>query len=448
MKKYLTLLAGAMFLTACYNDAEDIAGKDGYQPSTDAIAFEINGDGVENATRASGAIYSDEVLATSSISVFASYTGKLRYENTTVKQDFMWNQKVTGTGTAPDITWTYNPVKYWPNGLADTPEYLSFFAYAPYKAKEELVDDGKGGIIDISANDITGDPWINYRLAKYPWPKDETGADKTPDQVDLLYGTKYTPAAGSNPEKWESWTNVSKFKTDGTINTGVAGIETGSIGKVQFTMKHALASIGNEITIKLTDGSTNPSDNLAALIANYSKIVIYGIKIEYKNLTTKARLILNSADGSANWKEVISGELTTNRTYLNMFASAMEFDGSSPTAVHIPYLNAAAAVDGVPAAASTEGDGLFYIPMQIAGTEKAKATVTLYYRVNILADNSYIPAAPDFAEASATFELPIDNMAGKKQGLALTLTQDYDLMHEVWTLGGTALEPSYSRELK
>jgi hypothetical protein len=436
-----------MFLTACYNDAEDIAGKDGYQPSTDAIAFEFNGDEVENATRASGAIYSDDVLATSSISVFASYTGKLRYENTTVKQDFMWNQKVTGTGTAPDITWTYNPVKYWPNGLADTPEYLSFFAYAPYEANPS----NDKCITDISDNDLTGDPWVNYRLGKYPWPKDETGADKTPDQVDLLYGTKYTPASGTNPEKWESWTNVSKFKTDGTINTGVAGLED----KVKFTMKHALACIGNEITIKLTDGSTNPSDNLAALIADYSKIVIYGIKIEYKNLTTKARLVLNSADGSANWKEVISGELTTTRTYLNMFdaANVRTFTGKETTAEaktqHIPYLNGpATATSTAPTDASTQGDGLFYIPMQIAGTEKAKATVTLYYRVNILADDSYIPAAPDYAEASATFELPINDMAGKKQGLALTLTQDYDLMHLVYTLGGTATEPSYSRLTK
>ena len=461
MKKYLTLLAGAMFLTACSNDAEDIAGNNGYQPSTDAIAFEINGDGVENATRASGAIYSDDVLATSSISVFASYTGKLRYENTTVKQDFMWNQKVTGTGTAPDITWTYNPVKYWPNGLADTPEYLSFFAYAPYKAKEELVDDGRGGIIDISANDITGDPWINYRIASKPWDVwDYTDADpanwnKTEDanQVDLLYGTKYTPASGANPEKWESWTNVSKYKDDGTINTDVAGIETGSIGKVKFTMKHALASIGNAITIR-TSGELN------GLIKNYSEIIVEGIKIEYKNLTNKARLILNSADGSANWKEVISGELTTTRTYLNMFkpANQLTFDGTPSTDLsiapnsdpkHIHYLNAAAAADGVPAAESIEGDGLFYIPLQIAGQPKATATVTLYYRVHILGPDIYKPAigtAP--AEAtSKTFELD-NNLEGKMQGIALTLGKDYDLLHEVWTLGGTATEPSYSRELK
>ena len=127
MKKYLTLLAGAMFLTACYNDAEDIAGKDGYQPSTNAIAFEVNEDGVENATRASGMVFDDATLQTKAIGVFASYTGKLKYENTTVSPDFMYNQKLAydGTGSA----WTYAPLKYWPNGLAETPEYLSFLAY-------------------------------------------------------------------------------------------------------------------------------------------------------------------------------------------------------------------------------------------------------------------------------------------------------------------------------
>ena len=418
MKKYLTLLAGAMFLTACYNDAEDIAGKDGYQPSTDAIAFEVNEDGVENATRASNAIFNDDALQGKSIGVFASYTGKLTYLNTTVAPDFMYNQKLAYNGSA----WVYAPVKYWPNGLAETPEYLSFFAYAPYEA----APGASKCITDISDKDLTGDPWLNYQLGKYPWPKDATGTDVTADQVDLLYATK------KEGTTYGPWTDISKYKDNGSINIGITD-------KVKFTMKHALASIGNEITIKL-------SNEMKALIENYSIIQIYGIKIEYKNLTTKARLVLNSADGSANWKEIISGELTTTRTYLNMFASAMEFDGSSTTAVHIPYLNGPAT--GAPDAASTEGDGLFYIPLQIAGQPKATATVTLYYRVKIQATSTVIPADPAYSEATATFDLTINDMEGKKQGIALTLGKDYDLMHLVYTLGGTATEPSYSRLTK
>ena len=431
MKKYLTLLAGAMFLTACSNDAEDIAGNNGYQPSTDAIAFEFNGDEVENATRASGAIYNDVALRAENIGVFASYTGKLKYENVTVSPDFMWNQKLTYAGTA----WGYNPVKYWPNGLAQVPEYLSFFAYAPY----EQYPGADKCITDISDNNVTGDPWINYRLASKPWDvwnytdPDPNNWAKTEDanQIDLLFGTR------KNGTSYEPWTDVTNWDNEATPNAKLID------HKVQFTMKHALASIGNKITIK-----TNAELN--GLIKNYSEIIVEGIKIEYKNLTNKARLILNSADGSANWKEIISGELTTTRTYLNMFkpANQLTFDGSSLTAVNIPYLNGP--TTGAPdPSTSTQGDGLFYIPLQIAGQPKATATVTLYYRVHILGPDIYKPAigtAP--AEAiSKAFELD-NNLEGKMQGIALTLGKDYDLMHEVWTLGGTATEPSYSRLTK
>ena len=443
MKKYLTLLAGAMFLTACYNDADDIASKDGYQPSTDAIAFEFNGDEVENATRASGAIYNDVALQAENIGVFASYTGKLKYENVTVSPDFMWNQKLTYAGTA----WGYNPVKYWPNGLAQVPEYLSFFAYAPY---EQYPGTGKC-ITDISDNNVTGDPWINYRLASKPWDVwDFSNSDpnlwaKTEDanQIDLLFGTR------KNGTSYEPWTDVTNWDNEATPTAKLIN------HKVQFTMKHALASIGNKITIR-TSGELN------GLIKNYSEIIVEGIKIEYKNLTNKARLILNSADGSANWKEIISGELTTTRTYLNMFkpANQLTFDGTPSTDTniapnsdpkHIHYLNAVAnyTSEPAPALASIEGDGMFYIPLQIAGTPKATATVTLYYRVHILGANVYKPLMSEApAEATATFELPINDMAGKKQGLALTLGKDYDLMHLVYTLGGTATEPSYSRLTK
>ena len=445
MKKYLTLLAGAMFLTACYNDAEDIAGKDGYQPSTNAIAFEVNEDGVENATRASGMVFDDATLQTKAIGVFASYTGKLKYENTTVSPDFMYNQKLAydGTGSA----WTYAPLKYWPNGLAETPEYLSFLAYAPYEAAP--AEDKC--ITDISDNNLTGDPWINYRLAKNPWDvwdfsnADQTLWAKTADanQIDLLYATKREGDAA--PYTYKPWTDVSKYNDNGTIGIGITD-------KVKFTMKHALACIGNEITIKT-------SAELNGLIKDFSEVIIEGIKIEYKNLTTKARLVLNSADGSANWKEIISGELTTNRTYLNMFKDAdkLTFDGANETPKHIHYLNKVAdySTDPKPNEASTEGDGMFYIPLQVAGTPKATATVTLYYRVHILAlpdtdPNHLKPIATEApAEAKATFDLKMESVApgieGKKQGIALTLGKDYDLMHEVWTLGGTATEPSYSR---
>lgn len=403
-RRYLTLIAGALLLTACSND-EAQTDDSGYKPSSDAIGFDAAYDGTDNAqTRASGDIFNDATLQGKAIGVFASYTGNLKYENTTVSSNFMWNQEVTYNSTDK---WNYTPVKYWPNA-AD--EYVSFFAYAPYEATPGVTKC----ISDISDKNTNGDPWVNYRLATNPWPKDETGTAVTPNQIDLLYGVKNTSGV------YTPWTDVKR---------------PGISDKVNFTFKHALACIGNQITI-----ATN--SELNGLIKDYSKVIIYGIKIEYNNLTTKARLVLNSGNGSPNWKEIISGELTTTRTYLNMFASGMTFDGTSTDAVNIPYLNAAAG-GAAPAAESTEGDGLFYIPMQVS-TEKATATVTLYYRVNILANDSYIPAAPAYAEAKATFDIPINNMEGKKQGIALTLGKDYELLHLVYTLGGTATDPSYS----
>ena len=411
MKKYLIFIAGALLLTACSND-EVQTDDGGYKPSSDAIGFDAAYDGTDDAqTRAYGDIFNDVALQGNAIGVFASYTGDLTYENTTVSPNFMWNQKVSYSSGG----WSYAPLKYWPNTAN---EYVSFFAYAPHEAVPQ--DDGTKCIIDISDNNDKGDPWVNYRLASKPWPKDETGTAVTPNQIDLLYGTKREGTSASYTYK--PWTDVKRQST--TDN-------------VKFTFKHALACIGNQITIAT-------SSELNGLILNYSRVIVYGIKIEYKNLTTKARLVLNSGNGTPNWKEIISGELTTNRTYLNMFAAGMQFDGSSVTAVNIPYLNAAAG-GAAPAAASTEGDGLFYIPIQVAGTEKATATVTLFYRVQILANGSYIPAtSEDPAEAKATFDIPINNMEGKKQGIALTLGKDYELLHLVYTLGGTASEPSYS----
>lgn len=425
MKKYLTMIAGVLLLTACQNDeADDMLT--GYVPSKQAISFDAATESLDNVTRASGAINTDALLQGQSIGVFASYTGKLTYENSTVTPNFMYNQKLSYASAA----WGYNPLKYWPNEESD---YLSFFAYAPYVASP--ADNENGGVIDLSDNYAVGDPWLNFRLAKYPWPKDADGTTAvTPNQVDLLYGVnKDATSANEGP-----WTNVTNWKTATAKDINY---------KVKFTMKHALASIGNAITIK-----TSPELN--ALIKSYSEVIVYAIKIEYKNLTNKARLVLNPGISGtttyANWKELVSGELTTNRTYYNIFGTGneMTFTGSSTDAVNIPYLSGT--TTGTPAGTPndiTEGDGLFYIPLQIQGTEKATAKVTLYYRVRILASGTYLPALTDpYAEASSTFDLEMNNIEGKAQGIALTLGKDYDLMHEVWLLGGTATEPSYVRK--
>ena len=46
--------------------------------------------------------------------VFACYTGLHRYGDVDAQPDFMYNQKVESNNSG--TTWTYSPLKYWPNG--------------------------------------------------------------------------------------------------------------------------------------------------------------------------------------------------------------------------------------------------------------------------------------------------------------------------------------------
>lgn len=115
MPKYLLILSLLLPLaTGCEREAgDDTAGQ---QP----VVFTAHTGG-EDATRAG--VIDDSNL--SSMGVFACYTGQSSWSESTSKSNFMYNQPVNKTGD----TWTYTPVKYWPNTEGDK---LSFFAYAPY----------------------------------------------------------------------------------------------------------------------------------------------------------------------------------------------------------------------------------------------------------------------------------------------------------------------------
>ena len=381
MKRFLILMTAATLVAACSNDADEV--ESGYVPSNNAIAFDANTDD-ELTTRASGEINDNTTLQATSIGVFGSYTGALKYENTTVSPDFMYNEKVTYESGK----WTYRPVKYWPN---DSREYVSFFAYAPYV---ENPQSNTEGIIDMSKLYDLGDPWVNYRIAENPW-------STTSPQVDLLYGQQELTEGGN--KTYTPW--LDQQKPDDPVND-----------KLTFTFRHALACIGDEITIKC-------SNELATLITGYATVKITNVTINYQNLTTKGRLVLNSI-GSANWKEIISGEITTTRTYTkDLTANPITFDETNYTTVQT----------------ISTGDGLFYIPLRIAGTETAKAEVTLTYTVTNNAGSDHT------GTGTTSFDLNM-SMEGQKQGIALQLTENFDLQHLVYVIGTGANNPSYSKK--
>ena len=391
MKKYLTLIAAATLMAACSNETEVPADN---QPGQ-AIAVTVD---QECLTRATGEISTPSKLAQTGFGLFGCYTGRQTYENTSVSADFMYNQKVTSDDEG--VNWVYNPLKYWPNSTdvqtgEKYTEYVSFFAYAPYEATPK--DDGRC-IFGMSDKYEMGDPWVNYRLSEDPW-------GETNPQVDLMYGIKYKRVRGH-----ELGDDLFYDQTKPDIND-----------KMKFYFEHALSCIGDKITIQLSkelDEYIHGDETSAT--GKYADIIVSDINIEYENLTTKARLVLNSPSGP-NWKEIISGELTTTRTL---------------------KLSPMAELTAEPKEVST-GQGLFYIPLLVKGCEPAKAVITVSYTVRNNNGTMYS------GKTSTSFFLSMLT-DGEKEGIALILGKDLDLLHLTYPIDGTkrATEPSYSRELK
>lgn len=193
-----------------------------------------------------------------------------------IKPNFMYNEPVS-TGDN-GTTWTYSPVKYWPNGIdaangASTPsnnatqstvQYLSFFAYAPYVSSFS----GSDGMTALTpASNATGAPVISYTLKNSDYTVE--------NNVDLLWGlrglasyeeTDNTPSAGTVGTNYNI--NLTKQKTSAT---------EANKGKVNFLFKHALAKLGGVNGLKV---QLDVEDNNGGTIDANSCVTISDITIK------------------------------------------------------------------------------------------------------------------------------------------------------------------------
>lgn len=393
MKKYLSFFAAALLLAACQSD--DIADQKESYINDGSIQFGVKS--TQELTRTPGSTvgviggdittgetpihkvkYWDPVAGEYKLAgfgVFGLYTHDLVYENATVQPDFMYNQQVIPVDEdATTIEWTYNPVKYWPNTGKTT-----FFAYAPYIATEDIdfeYPEKSYNIAGMSNPYDLGDPWLIYVLNPNPF-------DKFSGQRDLLYGVNH--ADSDNP-----WYNVEKATHD---------------DKMEFTFKHALGIIGDKIRIRVSD------ELQAKLITDKAKIYIDHIDMKFKNLTRKAKLVLNSKQGYPNWKPIVSGEVTTDREYTITREDIIEVDSKYAATQGLDldqsYYNS---VEGITADNTSEdpGDhkdglvllttkGLMFIPYQVA-EQPQTVEVTLHYQVLSDGMEAYNGTATSFTE--------------------------------------------------
>lgn len=304
MKKKFYLFAAAaavLSLTACSSD-DDAVQTNGAKTAAvnQAVSFDTY---VPNATRAyTAGVMTTELLGDPGFGVFAYHNlgtnaADGSYDNS-VGPNFMYDQAVT-YGTS----WTYTPLKYWPNettkdmlavsgsaysGTVATPtknDVLSFFAYAPYVVSSTSTTAGTAsGINDVMDNDVDdADPWIQYTVSTVP-----------SQCVDLVWGV--APAGGL------SYTAVNNNNI--SVGQGLPLknlVKPSKDQKIKFLFQHALARIG--MTVVAAVDQIAPGGNLDS----NTKIYVKSVTIADAGTTIPryGKLNLNNTNaGIALWTDV------------------------------------------------------------------------------------------------------------------------------------------------
>lgn len=285
MKKSYLIIATSLLLMACTSETELISSSVKPQQEQVPISFSSY---MGRTTRAgqAGAMTTD-LLKSQGFGVFAYYTEGSDYDGTT-KPNFMYNQKVYN----PSGTWTYSPLKYWPNdnttadnngATGTTSSKMSFFAYAPYVGNETtgvLAAGETSGITAITPTASgTGDPVITYLLS-----------DDVTQNVDLLWGTVADDAT--------SWANV----TSTTAQVLTAGgtfqnlLKPKAGQKISFSFKHVLAMLDD---IKIVADVDNDGNIQGGTLDANTKIGVESITIDGSSLHNTGLFNLRTGEWTA-----------------------------------------------------------------------------------------------------------------------------------------------------
>ena len=312
MKKIYLLAASALLMLAACS-SEDVAPS-GVANTNSNAPMAVGFDTYTASTTRSGEkdVMTTSTLQTTGFGVFAQQA-ETSYSSSAI-MDFMYNQEVTYS--AP--SWTYTPLKYWPNeteadmhnatghATSTDKDVVSFFAYAPYvdatpgsgAVTSAVITDKDNaatpadidnvGITALTKNTDTGDPKVSYQIAYTP-----------SKSVDLLWGV--APSGGLN---YTAVNNEAISKAEGTPLLSL--VKPSKDQKIKFLFKHALARIG--MTVVAAVDQIAPGGTLD----NNTKIYVNSVTITDAAATptipTKGDLNLNNTTANvAKWENTTIG---------------------------------------------------------------------------------------------------------------------------------------------
>lgn len=290
--------------------------------------------------------------------------------NTTIP-NFMWNEWVTYNTT--NTSWTYSPVKFWPNDFAtatavDNKEgedenkvatgsqnggKVSFFAYAPYvpvtttavtyknKTASQESTAATTGITAITANTQGAEPQVYYVL----------GAADVENAVDLLWGLRGN-SSGYQLASGDGTTANTDAASVGDYNVNLTKQSVSE--KVNFLFKHALAKVGGhtpstdpaglqtglQVVLDIDDGSLDGGVKESSTITGGTKeketlVTVNSIEIYDQKSAVDASVTSSSSTSNLvkeGWFNIATGawDLTAGETSIQTGATYSTKVGTGP----------------------------------------------------------------------------------------------------------------------
>ncbi len=175
MKTRTILFAALSSVIALASCSKDVVYEDTYN-ANDIVGFTVSSGKITKAP-----VLNNDVIGTTgydSFGVFAYYTGQSAWASYIPSTaNFMNNQEVSSDDSG--ATWTYSPVKYWPNTSGDK---ISFFAYLPH-LDETTTTTPTTGVTAVDLDATSKTPKLTFTQESDPEKMIDLVVARTLDQT-------------------------------------------------------------------------------------------------------------------------------------------------------------------------------------------------------------------------------------------------------------------------